>query len=491
MSLLEDAIIYATILHQGNVRKIRGIPYILHPLEVAQAISTMTDDQEVIAAGVLHDIVEETDGTLEEIRRRFGERVATLVASETENQYPEESRDASWKKRKTESLNYLKNSTDKGVKMLWLADKLANIRSLAGLYSERGEEMWSLFNGRDPQLQRWYYKTVAEYVEMDLNRTGAFKEFIKHMNFIWPGTFDTGKTKYRAYKEISIEGCKLIGHGAKGDVYRYDDELAIKVYNEKNTYKEVEREIELTKRAFVIGLPTTISFGIVSVGNSYGSMFELFDAKTVSWYIAQDPGNVEEYAGGMARLARKIHTTQVSDTDVFPRAEKTMLAYVDGGLAFEDEALSERIRDLIRALPEETHLIHGDFHTSNVFLQDGEPMLIDMDRIAIGSAIMDVAGIYMFYVAKGEYNPKVVEDYMGFSYDTAITFWKSFIKNYMETDDATVLQKAEDKAALLSYVRLLRQLRRAGTDSTEYKEEKPRLIKKIKALAQKVDSFEI
>ena len=71
MNLLEEAIIYATIMHQGKVRKFGGSPYILHPLEVAQILSTMTDDDEVITAGILHDIVEDTDGTLKEIVDKY------------------------------------------------------------------------------------------------------------------------------------------------------------------------------------------------------------------------------------------------------------------------------------------------------------------------------------------------------------------------------------------------------------------------------------
>ncbi|MBR0455340.1 MAG: HD domain-containing protein [Firmicutes bacterium] len=142
MNLLEEAIIYATIMHQGKIRKFEGSPYILHPLEVAQILSTMTDDDEIITAGILHDIVEDTDGTLEEIEKRFGERVAQLVDYESENVYPGEERKDTWKRRKEESLQVLKNNGDVGLRMLWLADKLSNIRSLAESYSEKGEAIW-------------------------------------------------------------------------------------------------------------------------------------------------------------------------------------------------------------------------------------------------------------------------------------------------------------------------------------------------------------
>ena len=174
MNMLEEAIIYATIMHQGKVRKFSSSPYILHPIEVAQILSTMTDDEEIISAGILHDIVEDTDGTLKEIEKRFGKRVAMLVSSDSENKYPEEERSSTWKRRKEESLFVLKKSEDTGVQMLWLADQLANIRSLAGIYSERGEELWGELDQSDPSLQCWYYRSVGEIVELHLNRTGAF-----------------------------------------------------------------------------------------------------------------------------------------------------------------------------------------------------------------------------------------------------------------------------------------------------------------------------
>ena len=125
MNLLEEAIIYSASKHMGQVRKFGDIPYIFHPLEVAQILATMTDDEEIIAAGILHDIVEDTDGSIREIDEKFGKRVAMIVAYETENKYPEEDRSATWLKRKEQSLEKLRSNTDIGVKMLWLADKAA------------------------------------------------------------------------------------------------------------------------------------------------------------------------------------------------------------------------------------------------------------------------------------------------------------------------------------------------------------------------------
>lgn len=467
MNIIEEAIIYATVMHQGKVRKLGKKPFILHPMEVAQILSTMTDDMELITAGILHDVVEDTDGTLPEIEKRFGKRVADLVSSESEEKYPEEDKKATWQRRKETSLAMLRKSQDIGIKMLWLADKLANIRSLAGEYSERGEAMWQDFNQSDPEMQKWYYRSIAESLELSLNKTGAFKEMIKHINFIWPGTFDSEKAKYRKYREVSIEGCKFIARGAKGDVYRYDDELVIKVFNQNNTYHDVEREIALSRRAFIMGIPTAISFGIVSVGNKYGAMYELVDSETISRYIVKNPGQLEGYAKLMAELANTIHGITVSDEDNFPDALERLHSYIHGGIEHEDLMLTEKCLKLIDAMPPAKTLVHGDFHTGNVFIQNGEPLLIDMDRLSKGNPIVEISDLYYFYVVLGEDNHSVVEDFMGFSYQMAKKFFEYFLKFYLKTEDENVLTEVTEKAAMISYIRMINKLWKSGTPSEE------------------------
>lgn len=489
MNKLEEAILYATVMHQGKLRKFSGIPFILHPMEVAQILSTMTDDVEIIAAGMLHDIVEDTDGTLTEIRKRFGERVAHLVSSESENEYPGEQRSSSWKRRKEESLEVLKASDDIGVKMLWLADKLANIRSLARIYSENGEELWQKMNQSDPQMQRWYYRSIAEMIEISLNKTGAFKEFIKHINYIWPGTFDSEKTRYKKYREVSVEGCKLLGWGAKGEVYRYDDELVIKVFNHKNTYHDVEQEIELSRKAFILGIPTAISFGIVSVGERYGAMYELVESETISENIARAPGQVEAYAKIMADLACQIHSVTVDADEGIPKVSKRLHRYIDGGIALEDEELAQKCRLLIDSLPDPGNLVHGDFHTGNVFLQKGEPLLIDMDRISTGHPIAEISDLYYFYVVLGEDDPSVVEDFMGFSYGTAKKFFGYFLRYYLGTEDEDIQAAVVEKASLICYIRLLCKLHKNGAPSGTDRKSADRCLEKIRQLTQKFDTL--
>ncbi len=490
MNKLEEAIIYATILHQGKIRKFRGNPYILHPIEVAQILSTITADEEIITAGILHDIVEGTDGTIGEIEKRFGKRVALLVDADSENEYAGEERRESWKRRKEEALLILKNSRDIGVQMLWLADTLSNIRSLAGIYSERGEELWAELNQSDPAMQRWYYQSVAELVELQLNKTGAFKELVKHINFIWPGTFDSEKARYRKYKEVSVDGCKLLGWGAKGEVYRYDDELVIKVFNQRNTYHDVEGEIALSRKAFILGIPTAISFGIVSVGDRYGAMYELVDSNTISKHIAGNPGQVELYAKLMADLAHTIHGIEVSEADDFPDAVERLRSYVRSGIGFEKEDLAEKCLRLIDTLPSTRTLIHGDFHTGNVFLQGGEPLLIDMDRLAMGHPMAEISAQYYFYVALGEDDPSVIEDFMGFSYQTSLRYFDCFMRYYLNTEDENRLREVKEKAAVLAYMRMVHRIRKKRTLSAEDRETINRYMEKTNELSARLDSLD-
>lgn len=176
MSLVEEAAHFAVDVHTGMKRKGDSTPYFLHPFEVASIAATMTDDEEVLCAALLHDVVEDTPVTMEEIRERFGDRVALLVASETEDKRKHLPSEATWRTRKEESLLELKESTDPGVKIVWLADKLANMRSFMRMKAKRGKALWDTFNQKDPAQQAWYYSEVAS-LTYDLRDTIAWREY--------------------------------------------------------------------------------------------------------------------------------------------------------------------------------------------------------------------------------------------------------------------------------------------------------------------------
>lgn len=176
MELVSEAIAFAVKVHDGMRRKKSDIPYILHPLEAATIVGTMTDDQNVIAGAVLHDVVEDTDVTIEEIEEKFGKRVRELVESETENKRAEKPASETWRIRKEESLKVLEETNDIGVLMVWLGDKLANMRSIYRDFQIEGNAMWEKFNQKDVNEHAWYYYSIVK-LTVRLSHTSAWLEY--------------------------------------------------------------------------------------------------------------------------------------------------------------------------------------------------------------------------------------------------------------------------------------------------------------------------
>jgi len=174
-SIIDRAIRFAVDAHRGQLRK-DGAPFILHPLEDAAIVGSMTNDPEIISAAVLHDTVEDTPVTPEDIKENFGERVYELVMHETENKRPEMPPSESWKIRKEESLDSLAKSDDPAVKMLWLGDKLSNIRALHRQFFSDGEIVFQRFNVTDVQEHKWYYGAVLELLKA-LSGCSAYEEY--------------------------------------------------------------------------------------------------------------------------------------------------------------------------------------------------------------------------------------------------------------------------------------------------------------------------
>ena len=174
---LNEAIKFATDCHAGQTRKMAKTPYILHPLEVASIISTVTTDEDVMIAGLLHDTIEDCDADPKEIKQRFGARVSALVQSETEDRLSDRPPADTWQERKEESLLVLELTKDRDVKILWLGDKLSNIRSFYREYLLRGDDIWQELHQKDPRMQGWYYKTIA-YLLRELSEYAAYKEYV-------------------------------------------------------------------------------------------------------------------------------------------------------------------------------------------------------------------------------------------------------------------------------------------------------------------------
>ena len=176
MELVSEAIAFAVKAHDGMRRKKSEVPYILHPMEAAVIVGTMSEDQCLIAAAALHDVVEDAGVSIEEIEERFGGRVRELVASETEDKRADLPPADTWRIRKEETLSVLKNTEDLGVLMVWMGDKLANMRAIYSDWKMEGDAMWQRFNQKDPEEQAWYYRSIVRLTER-LSHTSAWIEY--------------------------------------------------------------------------------------------------------------------------------------------------------------------------------------------------------------------------------------------------------------------------------------------------------------------------
>lgn len=169
--MIDKAIAFATQAHEGQFRKGTTRPFILHPLEVGRIVASMTEDEEVISAAILHDTIEDCEGITEEILcREFSLRVASLVSQESED------KSKTWMERKSATIAHLKVAPQE-IQMIGLADKLSNMRDIDRDYPECGEELWNRFRMKDKEVIGWYYKSVRDSLEESMKDTESYQEY--------------------------------------------------------------------------------------------------------------------------------------------------------------------------------------------------------------------------------------------------------------------------------------------------------------------------
>ena len=182
-SLLDRAIIFAVKAHAGTERRGKGFPYIVHPLEAVEIVATITPDQELLAAAALHDVVEDTDVTVDQIRAEFGDRIASLVAAESDTFEDGVSEEDSWHARKRAAIDRLANASH-DAKIVALGDKLSNMRAIARDWAVQGDSFWNIFHAKDPKDHEWHYRGLAESLR-ELQDTFAYKEFESLINQVF------------------------------------------------------------------------------------------------------------------------------------------------------------------------------------------------------------------------------------------------------------------------------------------------------------------
>lgn len=176
MTKIERAVQYAVFAHAGMKRKGKERPYIMHPLEAMTIVGALTEDEDVLAAAVLHDVVEDTHLRGEDIRREFGDRVAALVMAESEDKMKEKSAEESWKTRKQATIDHLA-SLERDALLICLGDKLANIREMQRDCAAIGDKLWERFNQKDKEMHAWYYGEVCRVLAERLGEIPQIEEY--------------------------------------------------------------------------------------------------------------------------------------------------------------------------------------------------------------------------------------------------------------------------------------------------------------------------
>ena len=294
-------------------------------------------------------------------------------------------------------------------------------------------------------------------------------------------------TVEKAYPRMSVEGCEFIAKGANGAVYRYDDETILKTYFAKDALPEIKQERENARKAFVLGINTAIPYGIVRVGDGYGTVTELLNAVSVTKLIRKNPDDLTEAATYYIDMLKSIHAIHVEDGEV-PDMKETALDWADFVAAHIPEEQGKKLRALVEAVPKQNTLMHGDYHTNNIMVQNGEPLLIDMDTLCMGHPVFELGSMFNAFVGYSELDHQNVMDFFGYSFETAGRFWKMALKMYLGTEDEAVCQSIAEKAMIIGYTRMLRRAIRRPNEA-----DSPAKIARCKemlaVLLEKTDSI--
>ena len=261
----------------------------------------------------------------------------------------------------------------------------------------------------------------------------------------------------KAYRKVDVSGMKLIGQGATGSVYRSDDETVIKVFNKDVNFDMIiNAENDKARKAFLSGVPTAIPYDIVKVGECYGTVYEMLDAKDLVSVITEDKAHLEDYIRLFAKTVREMHGIKV-DTAKFVPAKAASIRSLSLLAPVLDAEEMRKVREIYENIPERDTFTHGDCHIGNVMLRDGELMFIDLVAAGAGHPIFDMVSMYSLFVERANDKAAIAQSPVlrNFTTEEINRIWNTFIRAYLGTDDEALIKKAEYQIRGISAVRRL------------------------------------
>ena len=254
----------------------------------------------------------------------------------------------------------------------------------------------------------------------------------------------------KALRKIDISHAEVIGEGFFSTVYRLDKDTIVKVFNRTSDPEQIGRELKLAKEAFVLGIPTAISFDIVQAGDKLGVCFEMLDCMSLKTALLTDKKHYEEYLEKYAALLKKINTTECFNPEI-PDIKKYYLQKVEKIKSVLEDKYYQKAKKLVEGIPDRKTFVHGDCHFKNIMVQKGDLLLIDMDTLSVGHPIFELAAIYAPYCAFNEDDPGNSDKFFGISEEEATKLYNTLLNLYFGKDDPVV----KDKIKLLSYIHMV------------------------------------
>jgi uncharacterized protein (TIGR02172 family) len=268
----------------------------------------------------------------------------------------------------------------------------------------------------------------------------------------------------KAYRVLNVADCSVVGEGANGMIYRVGRDTIVKVYKDASALEDIKRERELSRTAFILGIPTAIPYDVVRVGDSFGSVFEMLDAKTFAELLAEDANNLEMIAQETVKLMKTLHATDAPEN--IPRQSDTARAWLKEAEEVFDKGHLMKLKYLIKSIPEEKTMLHGDLHIKNIMFLDGETLLIDMDTLCSGHPIYELAFIYNAYKGFGVADPEEVRRFLKISPELAYKLLRRILALYLDTQSEERIDEVEQKASVIGLLRVLRRVIRIGEQNT-------------------------
>ena len=391
-SFVDKAIKFAVDAHADSERRGKGFPYVIHVLEAMEIVATLTNDPELLAAAALHDTVEDTDVTVEQIRAEFGDRVAAIVHAESDEIDPDIPECDTWRARKQAAIDRLRCASH-DAKIVAMGDKLSNMRAIARDYDAKGDELWKIFHapGGKPDHE-WHYRGLAKSL-CELSGTAAYEEFTSLIDHVF--TAPKMELVDMSEWEVSGDGYTAVSYNHK------DGKKMMKLYSDFIPVNVPQKELRIANAVHDMGLPTPRGLGLVTDGTRVGVEFERVTGKrSYSRLLADEPGNFEKYMRDFARMCRQLHSTPCN-TKVFKPVEARFMKAVSTCSRLNEEQ-RRIVVDFMTSVPSTTTCIHGDMHMGNLLLAGGKNYWIDLQDFAYGNPLFDLGMLKFVSVSPSE-----------------------------------------------------------------------------------------